>query len=108
MFSFGRKAEEKVVFPSTDGIVRRRMVFHGRVQGVGFRYRSVYAARDLGLTGWVRNEYDGTVLMEAQGEPEKINALLKVLRYQRYIRIERVDSEDIPVDVGERSFRERY
>lgn len=32
---------------------RRHLVFTGRVQGVGFRYRASYAARSLGVTGWV-------------------------------------------------------
>lgn len=90
------------------GTVRRRLVFHGRVQGVGFRYRAVDAARKIGLTGWVKNEYDGTVLMEAQGTPEKINALVKVMRYMRYIQIDWVDCEEIPVQPKEKSFRETY
>ena len=37
--------------------VRKELTFTGRVQGVGFRYRAAYKAKDLGLTGWVRNEW---------------------------------------------------
>lgn len=48
--------------------VRKHIVFHGRVQGVGFRYTAKYLARSLELTGWVTNEWDGTVVMEVQGE----------------------------------------
>ena len=44
--------------------LRRRWRFTGTVQGVGFRYYARAAALHLGLTGWVRNEYDGTVLLE--------------------------------------------
>ena len=44
--------------------VRKHMIFHGRVQGVGFRYTAKYLARSMNLTGWVKNEYDGTVVME--------------------------------------------
>lgn len=94
--------------PLEEGAIRRRLVFHGRVQGVGFRYQAVNAARKLKLTGWVKNEYDGTVVMEAQGKPEHIEALIKTMRYQRYIRIEWVDGETIPLERGERSFRETY
>ena len=47
--------------------VRKHMIFHGRVQGVGFRYTAKYLARSMNLTGWVKNEYDGTVVMEVQG-----------------------------------------
>ena len=53
--------------------VRKHIIFYGRVQGVGFRYYSVYKSRQLGLTGWVRNLYDGTVEMEVQGEQQVID-----------------------------------
>ena len=43
--------------------VRKRITFHGRVQGVGFRFTAKCMARSLGLAGWVKNEWDGTVLM---------------------------------------------
>ena len=49
---------------------RRRIEFHGRVQGVGFRYQAQKYASAYGLKGWVRNEYDGSVTMEVQGFPE--------------------------------------
>ena len=52
----------------TDKIVRKHILVYGRVQGVGFRYRASHAARSFGLTGWVRNNPDGTVEMELQGE----------------------------------------
>ena len=49
--------------------VRKHIYFSGRVQGVGFRYRSYYIAQSLGLTGWVTNLWDGRVEMEVQGQP---------------------------------------
>ena len=39
--------------------VRKRIIFHGRVQGVGFRFTAKHLANSIGLTGWVQNEYDG-------------------------------------------------
>ncbi len=45
-----------------------KMIVHGRVQGVGFRYTTQMIAQQLGITGWVRNAYDGTVHIEAEGE----------------------------------------
>ena len=56
--------------------IRKRLIFHGRVQGVGFRYTARHLADSLGLTGWVRNEYDGTVHMEVQGRKAMIYKLL--------------------------------
>ncbi len=46
------------------GMMRKRIVFHGAVQGVGFRWRARIAAETLGCTGFCRNEWDGSVLME--------------------------------------------
>ena len=54
----------------------RQIIVHGRVQGVWYRNWTVEAARDLGLTGWVRNRGDGTVEIHAEGEPAAIERLL--------------------------------
>ncbi len=51
----------------------------GRVQGVGFRYFVARRARQLGLTGWVRNEPDGSVLVVAEGPEDKLQELLDSL-----------------------------
>ena len=59
--------------------IRRRILFYGRVQGVGFRYRARYAAESLCLTGWVYNEEDGTVTKRYR---KKITVVLSlVLRH---------------------------
>ena len=87
---------------------RRQYRFYGRVQGVGFRYRAQYTASRLGLTGWVMNEYDGSVLLEAQGEPEALERLVHDLRTSsRWIMIENFTCRELPVDPEERSFRVR-
>lgn len=86
-------------------IIRRHFIFRGNVQGVGFRYRAYYEASKLGISGWVRNLYDGTVEMEAQGEEEKIHALVWAVDQSRPIRIEGIDSLDIPLKKEENKFR---
>lgn len=78
--------------------VRKRIVFHGRVQGVGFRYTAKYLAQSLGLTGWVRNEWDGTVTLEIQGRETLINKLLVGLNNNRFITIEWMDTKEISTE----------
>ncbi len=85
---------------------RRHIHFQGRVQGVGFRYKAVYLARMLGLTGWVRNEWDGTVTMEVQGRELLIDEMLRRLNQDRYIEISWIDTRQIPLE-EERSFSVR-
>lgn len=86
---------------------RRRIEFHGRVQGVGFRYQAQRYASAYGLKGWVRNEYDGSVTVEVQGIPEMINMMLKQLTSDRYIQIDWVDSKSVPLEEGS-GFHVRY
>ncbi len=54
----------------------RRLLIHGRVQGVWFRESMRSEAERLGVTGWVRNQPDGTVEAVIQGSDEAINTLL--------------------------------
>ena len=48
----------------------------GRVQGVSFRYYTEQQARRLGVTGWVRNEPDGSVAVHAEGPEDAVDALV--------------------------------
>ena len=67
--------------------IRKKIFFYGQVQGVGFRYHASHGARGLDLTGFVRNEYDGSVYMEIQGEEALIDQLLVSLNKNLYIDI---------------------
>ena len=51
----------------------------GRVQGVGFRYHVLRRATELGLTGWVANEHDGTVRCRAEGPRSDLETLLEAM-----------------------------
>ncbi|SHK05008.1 acylphosphatase [Hespellia stercorisuis] len=80
--------------------IRKHFVFHGRVQGVGFRYTATYLARSLELTGWVRNEYDGTVSAEVQGREEQIDLFIQKLQTGKghFISIEHIDEKEISLE----------
>ena len=88
--------------------VRRHFHFYGQVQGVGFRFQAMMAAQSLGLTGWVRNEHDGSVTMEIQGSEEEITAAIDLIRNSRFIRIEKTETKLIPLEEGESSFNADY
>jgi acylphosphatase len=60
--------------------VARRYVVSGRVQGVGFRYFALDAARREGLHGYVTNNEDGTVEAVAEGEAESVDRFERALR----------------------------
>ena len=88
--------------------VRRRYVFTGWVQGVGLRWRARQAAQLFGCTGWIRNEYDGSVTMEIQGGSEAIGQVILAIERGSYIRIESMDVKDLPAVKEERGFRTLY
>jgi len=62
--------------------------YTGRVQGVGFRFTAEDAARDLGVTGWVKNLRDGRVEVVAEAEEGKLSEFLSRINqyFSRYIR----------------------
>lgn len=84
--------------------IRQQLRFWGRVQGVGFRFTAQYMAEQLGLTGWVYNDYDGSVLMEIQGRPESIKKMIERLDSDRFIRIETIEKTELPLVEHEVSF----
>ena len=90
-------------------MIRRQYQVHGRVQGVGFRYTVTQTANTLGLTGWVRNEYDGSVTCEVQGSEEAMDKLWEIIHCHRgsFIRIDRYDMIELSLDKTERGFRIR-
>lgn len=57
-----------------------RMNVAGRVQGVGFRFMTKIIADELGITGFARNEDDGSVTIEAVGPEDKINLFIQKVK----------------------------
>lgn len=74
---------------------RIEVVFHGRVQGVGFRATVAGLARDLPISGWVRNEPDGSVRLQAQGDRDEILRLVQLIEQRMGRLITRTMSQDI-------------
>ena len=89
-------------------IKRYKLCFYGMVQGVGFRYTAMHAANMFRLTGYVRNEYDGSVTCEAQGDEEAIDRFVATIQSGRFIDISRIDRTVLETVQDERSFEVRY
>lgn len=85
--------------------IRQQLRFKGRVQGVGFRYTANQIAQKLGITGWVYNDYDGSVLMEAQGTKSQISQMINLLEKGTFIEIDSIDKIDLQIEQNEQSFR---
>ena len=71
-------------------LLRKRLVFSGYVQGVGFRWRARHAAQAVGATGWVRNERDDRVL--------------EALEQGRHIHVTDIEVHSLPLEPEERAF----
>lgn len=88
-------------------MLRLHIRYSGRVQGVGFRMTARAIAEAANLTGWVRNEEDGSVTLELQGPvPLVREALTRIPRVTRG-RVERAHESPRPVDPSERGFEIR-
>ncbi|NIO05936.1 MAG: acylphosphatase [Proteobacteria bacterium] len=57
--------------------VRKRLIVEGYVQGVFFRATTQEVARELQVSGWVRNRWDGSVEVLVEGEENRVDELVK-------------------------------
>lgn len=87
--------------------IRKHFKFTGRVQGVGFRYRAAYIAQGLKITGWVKNNWDGSVEMEVQGTEEEINKMLTLINQGSFISIDYLESDFVELKKNENGFHIR-
>ncbi|WP_073997713.1 acylphosphatase [Anaerococcus urinomassiliensis] len=83
---------------------RYRILFKGRVQGVGFRFTAKMIADRLNLTGSVKNLYNYDVESYVQGKVESIERFIYELENQRFIRIESIDKTEVDIIEDENSF----
>lgn len=105
---FKRKAKEPPQPVDPAKCIRKHFLFSGRVQGVGFRYEVMLLAEEYNLTGWIRNNPDGTVEGELQGCAEYIALVVPSLKSIQRIRIRSVEERSIPVKPDETDFRPIY
>ena len=92
---------------STEKVTQaRRFVVRGRVQGVGFRWFVEREAHVLGVSGWVRNNADGSVEVLAQGTRDQLLGLRSRLRQgPRAARVDEVEESEVGPVAGLTSFR---
>lgn len=60
--------------------VGKKIIFSGRVQGVGFRYTTRNLAMDFAVSGYVKNLYDGTVELVVEGPEEQVKGLVSAIK----------------------------
>lgn len=74
------------------------IIVKGRVQGVGYRYFVKQKADILGLNGWVKNKYDGTVEILVEGEQTKIEIFIDFCeRGNSFSHIENLYTQEVPL-----------
>ena len=84
----------------------RRFIVRGRVQGVGFRWFVEREAHTLGISGWVRNNSDGSVEVLAMGTDEQLSNLRSRLRQgPRAARVDDVEELEAKPVPGLNTFR---
>jgi acylphosphatase len=87
---------------------RVRVVVRGWVQGVGFRASCARQASALGLTGWVRNRWDGSVEALFEGPAETVDAMVGWCHHgPSAAEVTGVEVHEAPPGPNERSFRVR-
>ena len=85
-----------------------RIKISGRVQHVGYRYFAKKEAGKYQVKGWVKNEPDGSVLVEAEAEEQNLDHFILSLRNgQGWARVDHLDLQTIPF-AGYKDFGVRY
>ena len=103
MFRFFKK-KEKIKRELPPETIRKEFHFEGNVQNIGFRFEIQSHAKPLGITGYAKNNEDGSVTAELQGTEKSINKVIKNLQNIDRIQIDSMTEEEIPLDYYENDF----
>ncbi len=107
---FSSDADSDAVAPvDSKNAVRKVVTVTGRVQGVGFRYFVRQEAHARGISGWVKNLNDGSVMMEIQSTPAVLEDLIERLKKGNgFSKIVQLKEYEVPVVEGENKFGIKY
>lgn len=103
MFRFFKK-KEKIKRELPPGTIRKEFHFEGNVQNIGFRFEVQSQAKSLGITGYAKNNEDGSVTAALQGTEKSINKVIKNLQNIDRIQIDFISEKDLPLDYYENDF----
>ena len=98
------KKKEKIKRELPPGTIRKEFHFEGNVQNIGFRFEVQSHAKPLGITGYAKNNDDGTVTVQLQGNLEDINRVISDLQNIDRIQIDSMTEKNLPVDYYEKDF----
>lgn len=98
------KKKEKIKRELPPGTIRKEFHFEGNVQNIGFRFEVQSHAKPLGITGYAKNNEDGSVTAQLQGSLEDINKVIKSLQNIDRIQIDSMTEKEIPLDYYENDF----
>jgi len=87
--------------------IAKRVIYQGRVQGVGFRYMACQIAEEFEVEGYVRNLLGGDVELVLEGETEVVEEFLNTLARRMAGYVNEIDTSETPV-VGYKKFQIRY
>ncbi|MGB9763326.1 MAG: acylphosphatase [Minisyncoccia bacterium] len=76
--------------------MRKKYIFYGQVQGVGFRYVANLVAEKYGLYGWVKNNKDGSVTLVVEGLEEGINEMIDYIKKFFKENIDEIEEKEEP------------
>lgn len=98
------KKKEKIKRELPPGTIRKEFHFEGNVQNIGFRFEVQSHAKPLGITGYAKNNDDGSVTAELQGTQKNINKVITYLKNIDRIQIDSITEKELPLDYYENDF----